>query len=215
MLRRVRPALLVVALAAPLALADDDGFTPLFDGKSTAGWTVVGARPDGWSVADGVLSTDKPGAGWLCTDKTYGDFVLKLEFRVPKGGNSGVFLRSPRQGDPAYTGMEIQILDDDADIYKDLKPFQYCGSLYGIEATKRGHTKPAGEWNAMEIAAEGRKITVKLNGTTVVDTNLDDHKDAEKSHPGMLRTEGHIGLQGLHSRGEAVQFRNSRIKERK
>ena len=156
--------------------------------------------------------TKGEGGGWLSTEKTYGDFVLKLEYRLRPGGNSGVFIRSPRTGDPAYTGMEIQILDDESDRYKALQPFQYCGSVYGVVAAKRGQAKPAGEWNALEIRAEGPKVQVKLNGATIVDANLDDHPDAAEKHPGIKRRDGYIGLQ---SHSEPVEFRNIQIKELK
>ena len=212
MTRPARLALLALALAAPLVAAEDEGFTPLFDGKSTAGWTPVAGKQGNWTVADGLLVTRGEGGGWLSTERTYGDFVLKLEYRLRAGGNSGVFLRSPRSGDPAYTGMEIQVLDDEDARYKSLQPFQYCGSIYGVVAAERGHTKPAGEWNMMEIRAEGSKVQVKLNGATVVDADLEKHADAAEKHPGIKRRDGYIGLQ---SHSEPVEFRNIRIKERK
>ena len=111
----LRLALLVIALAASTAAADEEVFVSLFDGRTTEGWTPVGGQPGNWSVDDGRLITQGQGGGWLSTEKTYADFTLTLEYSVAPGGNSGVFLRSPRQGDPAYTGMEIQILDDNAD----------------------------------------------------------------------------------------------------
>lgn len=187
----------------------DDGFKPLFDGKTLAGWTMVDGKEGNWVVEDGVLITKGEGGGWLSTSDTYKNFTVKLEYRLKEGGNSGVFIRSPHNGDPAYTGMEIQVLDDDARVYKDLKPFQYCGSVYGVEAAKRGHTKAAGEWNAMEITANGSKITVTLNGAKIVETDLKDHQDVSKEHPGILRPDGYIGLQ---SHSEPVEFRNIAIK---
>ena len=199
---------LALTLAPALAPAADTPATPLFDGKSLAGWSPVGGKADNWTAQDGLLVTKGDGGGWLSTEKTYSDFALKLEFRTGPGGNSGVFIRSPRTGDPAYTGMEIQVLDDDAAMYKDLKPFQYCGSVYGVIPAKRGSLKPAGEWNAMEITAKGTRITVKLNGQTVVDGDLADHSDAEKTHPGILRKEGYIGLQ---SHSDRVEFRNIEV----
>ena len=192
-------------LAAAIGLAAEEGFTPLFDGKSTEGWTPVGGKPGNWLVKDGLLVTKGEGGGWLSTDKTYANFVLTLEYKVGPGGNSGVFIRSPHSGDPAYSGMELQVLDDDDDQYKNLKPFQYTGSVYGVVAAKRGHTKKPGEWNRMEITADGPKVVVKLNGATIVDANLDEHQDAAKEHPGILRKEGYIGLQ---SHSDEVQFRN-------
>jgi hypothetical protein len=146
------------------------------------------------------------------TGRTYADFALSLEYSVSPGGNSGVFLRAPREGDAAYTGMEIQLLDDDAEMYRDLKPFQYTGSIYGVVAAKRGQTQPPDHWNRMEITAQGPKVTVTLNGTTIVAADLGDHADAAEAHPGIKRTDGYIGLQ---SHSDRVEFRNIRIKELK
>lgn len=211
--RSVSFALLgMLALATSATIAKDEEFKPLFDGKTIEGWTLVQSAKGNWVAKDGVLVTKGQGGGWLSTDREYADFTLKLEYKTKVGGNSGVFIRSPRSGDPAYTGMEIQILDDDADMYKALRPDQYCGSIYGVVATKRGFTKPAGEWNAMEIAAKGSHVTVKLNGATVVEADLAEHQDAAKRHPGILRKTGYIGLQ---SHSEPVEFRRIMIKELK
>lgn len=209
MSRSISLALIALALSPAAGFADDDGFEPLFDGKSTAGWTRVGGKEKNWVVENGELITQGASGGWLSTEKTYGDFILKLEYQVGPGGNSGVFIRSPHSGDPAYTGMEIQVLDDDSDRYKSLKPFQYCGSVYGVEAAKRGSTKPAGQWNAMEITAIGPKVTVKLNGTVITEADLTKHADAEAGHPGIKRPDGYIGFQ---NHDEPVKFRNIAIK---
>lgn len=207
-LRTLVPVLFLVSAGR----GDESGFVSLFDGKTTEGWTTVGGKEGNWQVSDGKLVTKGQGGGWISTNKTYGNFVLKLEFRLGPGGNSGVFIRAPRSGDPAYTGMEIQVLDDDDAQYKDLKPFQYTGSVYGVVAAKRGHTKRPGEWNHMEIRAQGSKVVVSLNGTTIVDANLAEHGDAAKEHPGILRADGYIGLQ---SHSDEVQFRNIAIEELK
>jgi hypothetical protein len=205
-------AFIPALLAAHAAQADEGGFVPLFDGKTTAGWTTVGGKPENWLVRDGVLVTRGQGGGWLSTDATYANFVLTLEFRFGPGGNSGVFLRAPREGNPAYAGMEIQILDDDAERYRSLKPYQYTGSIYGVVAAKRGHVKAPGQWNRMEIRADGPKVVVTLNGATIVDANLSEHADAVAEHPGLLRKDGFIGLQ---SHNDEVEFRNVAIKELK
>ena len=81
------------------------------------------------------------------------------------------------EGDAAYVGIEIQVLDDGGSQYTKLQPFQYHGSIYGMIPPKRGFQKPVGEWNSEEITAKGRQVTVKLNGTTIVDASLDDVKD--------------------------------------
>jgi hypothetical protein len=197
-------------LAAALIGADDTGQVALFDGQSTKGWTPVGGKPDNWAVRDGLLVTRGDGGGWLSTDKTYANFVLRLEYRTGPAGNSGVFIRAPREGDAAYTGMEIQILDDDDAKYKALQPFQYTGSVYGVVAARRGHTKPPGQWNAMEITADGPKVRVVLNGAEIVKADLTEHSSAADKHPGILRRDGYIGLQ---SHSDPVEFRNITIKE--
>jgi hypothetical protein len=208
------PLLLVVSAARPDKVADSnptppEGFTPLFNGKDLKGWQVHGGKLASWGANDGVLFVSGGGGGWLMTEKEYGDFELRLEFKVPKNGNSGVALRSPLAGDPAYTGMEIQILDDPN--YKGIKDWQHTGSIYGVVAPSKVPTKPVGEWNAYRITAKGRQITIELNGEKVVDANLDEYKEKHaKAHPGILRTKGHIGLQ---EHGGRVEFRNLFVKE--
>jgi hypothetical protein len=118
------------------------------------------------------------------------------------------------EGDAAYAGMELQILDNTAEIHKDLKPYQYHGSIYGVAPAKRGYLKPVGEWNDQEVIADGRRITVKLNGVVIVDADIDEASSPKtmdgRDHPGLKREKGHIGFLGHGSR---VEFRNIRIKE--
>src|SRR5262249_14288807 len=212
-------ALLVVLL--PATRADDKtqkaeplnvppkGFTALFNGKDLTGWKVHGGKLASWGADKGVLFVKGGGGGWLVAEEEYADFELRLEFKVPKGGNSGVALRSPLKGDPAYTGMEIQILDDPA--YKGLQKWQHTGSIYGVVPPTKIATKPVGEWNSYKITCQGRQVTVELNGEKVVDANLDDYTAKHaKAHPGILREKGHVGLQ---EHGGRVEFRNLFIKE--
>ena len=203
-------------LALLLLLAADtkpEGFVPLFNGKDLAGWKAHGGKIEKWSVdaANKTIHTGKGGGGWLMTAKEYGDFELRLEFRVPKGGNSGVALRSPMKGDPAYTGMEIQILDDAS--HKGIKEWQHTGSIYGVVAASSVPTKPLGEWNSYRIVCKGSKVMIELNGKTVVDADLADSKAKHaKAHPGILRDKGHLGIQ---DHGGKVEFRNLFVKELK
>lgn len=200
-----------LALLGSIAgLAEDKMFVSLFDGKSLNGWTQVSKKGPGYLVENGLLVCPKEGGGNLFTEKEYANFVLRFEFRTEPGGNNGVGIRAPLTGDAAYEGMEIQILDSD---YKgELRPAQYHGSIYDVVPAKRGFLKKAGEWNSQEITADGRRIRVKLNGTVIVDADLDSIKDPEvlKKHPGLARTKGHIGFLGHGSR---VEFRNIKIKE--
>jgi 3-keto-disaccharide hydrolase len=210
MLRRIGLGTFAVLLLALGAVRADDlnppeGYHPLFNGKDLAGWKVQeGGKREAWGAENGVLYTSGSGGAWLLTEKEYGDFELILEFKVPENGNSGVALRTPAKGDPAYVGMEIQVLDDDGSAYKTLKPTQYTGSIYDVVGAKRGSVRPAGEWNLMKIVCKGRHVTVEVNGFTIVDANLDDHKDRVDKHPGLAREAGFLGLQ---SHGSRVEFR--------
>ena len=197
---------------------DEEGFTSLFNGKDLSGW-IYGKRAGGenksgagYQVADGSLFCTVKDGGNLYTEKEYGDFVFRFEFKLTENANNGIGIRAPLTGDSAYEGMEIQVLDDSGSQYKNLRPEQYHGSIYDCFAAKRGHQKPVGEWNEEEITAKGRQVTVKLNGVVIVDANLDDIKDEAKlkKHPGLANKKGHIGFLG---HGARVEFRGMRVKE--
>ena len=203
----------VVLLLAPVAQARDNGFVSLFDGKTLDGWTLVGGVGPGYVVKDGILVCPADGGGNLFTTKEYSDFVFRFEFKLDRAGNNGIGIRAPYEGDAAYMGMEIQILDDSAPDYANLLPGQYHGSIYRVVPAKRGALKPVGTWNQEEITAIGRHIRVKVNGKMTVDANLNDVTDHETlaEHPGMLRDRGHVGFLG-HGPSE-VDFRNVWIKD--
>jgi len=192
---------------------DYKNYVSLFDGKSLAGWLLMGKKGQGYLVENGNLVCPADGGGNLFTVKEYANFIFDFEFRVSTGGNNGVGIRAPLEGDAAFVGMEIQILDDEAPLYKGkLRPAQYHGSIYDVFPAKPGYLKKAGEWNHEQIKADGRHIQVILNTHTIVDANLDSVKDPAvlKKHPGLARTSGHIGFLGHESR---VEFRQIRIKE--
>ncbi len=200
-------------LAAVAMAADEPGFVPLFDGKTLNGWVLRGKKGPGYVVENGVLVCPADGGGNLFTEKEYANFILRLEYRLSPGGNNGVGIRAPLDGQASYQGMEIQILDDQHEKYKGrLRPEQHTGSIYDVIPARTRFQKPAGEWNEMEITAQGRRIRVRINGEIVVDADLDIVKDPAtlKKHPGLARTSGHIGLLG-HS--TLVEFRNIRVRE--
>jgi len=184
----------------------------LFNEKDLSGWEAVGADISTWGVEDGILYTTGEGGGWLCTDKTYSDFILSLEFRLPEEGNSGIFLRAPRKGNPAYAGMEVQVLDDYADKYRTLEPWQYTGSVDKVQAPSKRVTKPAGQWNKYKILCDGPVVKVWSNGHLINDVNLIQHMNKSDTHPGLKRRKGYIGLQNHSTR---VEYRNIKIKELK
>jgi hypothetical protein len=186
-------------------------FAKLFDGKMLTGWKLCGGEGVGYVVQDGCIVCPKNGGGNLFTEKEYTDFVFRVEFKTEPGGNNGIGIRAPYEGDAAYVGMEVQVLDDDAPEYKNLLPGQYCGSVYKVSPVKRGALKKAGEWNAMEVAAIGRRVQVKLNGQLVNDADLNAVTDPATlaDHPGILREGGHVGFLGHGP--SVVSFRNPEI----
>ena len=206
----------LIALTLLLGLsvdAEEKGFKSIFNGKDFTGW----AGPiDNYQVTDGTIQC-KPGkGGTIYTKENYSDFVVRMEIKLPAGGNNGLAIRYPGKGDTAYVGMcELQVLDNTAKKYAKLHPAQYHGSAYGMAAAKRGHLKKPGEWNTQEVTVKGHTIKVVLNGETILDCDLS--KLGKTMGPitkfkGRLRTEGHFGFAG---HGAAVQFRNVRIKRLK
>jgi hypothetical protein len=212
-MRRQLLALFVFATAGTLP-ADDKtpaGFTNLFNGKDLSGWKATG-KADAWAVEDGVIVCKGGGGGWLLTEKEYADFEFACEYRWAKsGGNSGVALRTPEKGDPAYQGMEIQLIDDEGWPGK-LADYQHTGSIYDVQPAKPAKNKPIGEWNAVKIVCKGRAVKVEQNGSGLIDANLDDYKAKADKHPGLAREKGRIGFQSYNIR---VEFRNVHVKELK
>jgi hypothetical protein len=206
---------LLMFLGAPTnnVAAAETGFITLFDGRTLNGWRAVGKQGEGYVPKDGVLVCPATGGGNLFTEKEYANFVFRFEFKLSENGNNGVGIRAPLEGDAAYLGMEIQVLDDNGPQYKGkLRPAQYHGSIYDVVPAKRGALKPAGQWNEEEILADGRTVKVTLNGQVIVEANLNDLHDAATiaKHPGLFRSKGHVGFLG---HGTHIEFRNIRLKE--
>lgn len=166
-----------------------DGWQLLFDGHSL-GRLHTATRTGGWIVNKGHLTWDKGGA-WLATDDTYYDFVIRLEYRASPGANSGVFLRSSADGDPAKTGMEFDLP---------------TGTLGGVIQPSKNMARKSGEWNKVEITVQARRVSAVWNGERVIDADLDDHP-ALASRAAW----GHAGLEAPAS-GPPVEFRNLRVR---
>jgi hypothetical protein len=188
------------------------GFDMLFDGSNLNNW--IGNKT-GYLVDNGTMVVNPAGGsgGNLYTAKEYGDFEYRFEFQLTPGANNGLGIRTPTEGDAAYVGMELQILDNEADIYKNLQAYQYHGSVYGVIPARRGFLKPTGEWNEEVVMAKGSKIKVVLNGQVIMEGDI---KEASKNgtadhreHPGLHNPKGHIGFLG---HGSVVRFRNIRVK---
>jgi len=197
--------------AAPPPAVDnqwEQAFTPMFNGVDLTGWQVMGS--ESWSVQDGVLECSGEGGGWIRSERQYRDFVLRLEYRVTPDANSGIFIRSALEGNPAFSGMEIQVLDD----YGEPPDTHSAGSLYDAVAPAVNASKPAGEWNQVEITCWGDNLVVFMNGQKLYAINLADPalnatQAEERKFPNRAQT-GYIGLQ---NHGAAVAYRNLRINE--
>jgi hypothetical protein len=214
------PAILA-GLAAALGAAElppvEPGFTRIFDGKGLDGWKVVNGKAESWRAADGVLHAAS-GGNWIAYKEPLGDFILRLDFKVSRGGNSGVFVRVPDDAcdDPWIRGFEAQITHEVRD------PEHCTGTLYGVagvekllskgggpewrEAWHRDHESD-GVWHAYEIVCLGKRITVRVDSVECVDASA-DAVPAMASRP----LKGFIGLQDSHAGpGSAIAFKNVRI----
>ncbi len=193
-----------------LASCEPEGFESIFNGQDFAGWK---GPTDNYEIAENMIRC-KPGkGGTIYTANDYRDFVARLEFRLPEGGNNGLAIRYPGTGDTAYQGMcELQVLDNtSAKFAGRLDPRQYHGSAYGLVAAHQGYLRPVGQWNFQEVTVNGSTIKVELNGTVILDCDLSTVTEymADTPHPGKENASGHFGLAGHN---DPVEFRNLQIK---
>jgi hypothetical protein len=188
------------------------GFKTVFNGKDFTGW----AGPvENYEVKDGAVVCKPAKGGTIYYNQDLKDFMARVEFQLPPGGNNGLAIRYPGQGDTAYVGMcELQVLDTENEKYKKLDPRQAHGSAYGISAAHRGYLHPLGDWNFEEVTIKGSTIKVELNGVVILDTDVSKVTEymANSKHPGKDRTNGFFGFAG-HS--DPVAFRNVQVKELK
>lgn len=191
------------------ALTRDPPPTLAFDGATWEGWA---GEVDGWEIVDGAMRCRPGSGGTIHTVQEYGDFVASFQFRLPPGGNNGLAIRYPGAGDTAYVGMcELQVLDDGAEQYANLKPWQYHGSAYGMVPAIRGFQRPVGEWNQERVTVAGGRVMVELNGVAILDADLHALESTAdgREHPGRLRTHGSFGFAG---HGDAVEFRDVHVR---
>lgn len=192
-----------------LAGHGEKGFQSVFDGQTFQGWA---GPTNEYEVTDQAICCQRGKGGTIYTTQEYSDFMARLEFKLPPGGNNGLAIRYPGQGDTAYVGMcELQVLDSEAPQYKNLDPRQYHGSAYGMVPAHRGYLRDTGQWNFEEVTVKGPKIKVELNGTVILDCDLSQVHEfmAKSAHPGKDRTSGHFGFAG---HDDPVCFRDIRIK---
>ncbi len=190
-----------------------EGFVSLFNGRNLDNW--VGNKQS-YVAEDGmiVIKPEDGSGGNLYTAKEYSDFVLRFEFLLTPAANNGLGIRAPLEGDAAYVGMELQIIDNTAPVYANLQPYQYHGSVYGVIPAKRDYLKPVGEWNYQEVYVKGTQIKVTLNDIVILDGDIAGPRDKgtmdHNDHPGLKNKTGHIGFLG---HGSVVNFKNIRIKD--
>ena len=190
-----------------LASKGGEGFATLFNGKDLSGWQ---GAVDNYEIKDGTIVCKAGKGGNLLTKEEYADFVARVEFKLPSGGNNGLAIRCPLGGDTAYAGMtELQVLDDNYEkVRGPIDPRQVHGSAYGMVAAARGYQHAIGEWNFQEVTVKGSTIRVELNGTVILDADLSKVDMAtvmaKSEHPGKDRPSGFFGFAG-HS--DPVQFR--------
>jgi hypothetical protein len=213
--RRFRDDLLTAAMGLSCLLftlhsavrasnSDDQGFVPLFNGRDLSGFQTTGT----WVFEeDGVLALKPKYRGFrllpdyksfLWTEATYDDFVLDLEFKVPKGGNSGVFVRSSSQR--SYIQTQIR------DSHGKAEPLGVsdCGAVEGLAAPSKNMSKPAGEWNRMVITCQGDRMQVELNGEEIINLDLSEAQRTRTARSGRI---------GFENKSSPVAFRNVKIKE--
>ena len=221
-----------LSLAAPAAISKDTAFVPLFPrdgvpaGWRAGAWNDVSKPADGspvWTVKDGVLHSGSPRGSWLMSEKEYGDFILEYEFKLGERGNSGLALRAPLKGDPAFDGLELQMAD-----YRyntNATAAELTGGLYRALAPSKQVYKPT-EWNSYRVELRGSRIVVTLNGEKIQDVDLSAYSEPVKRHDNTLASglkdrprRGHIGFQelsrsekeGEKRSGDHVMIRNARI----
>jgi hypothetical protein len=185
------------------------GFERAFNGRDWTGWT---GPLENYDIRDGAIVCKPEKGGTIYTKETYADFAVRLEFQIPPGGNNGLAIRYPGEGDAAYSGMcELQVLDNLSPQYADLDARQYHGSAYGMVPAHRDYLRPAGQWNFQEVFVKGATIQVELNGTMILDADLSRVTQylGNKAHPGKSLASGHFGFAGHN---DPVAFREIQIK---
>jgi hypothetical protein len=190
--------------SASLSAAEELVLRPLFNGTDLSGW-----KGEGYVVEDGTMVCTPQGKN-LMTEETFANYVLDFEFQLTPGANNGLGIHYPGTGNPAFTGMEVQILDSTHPKYADLKDYQFHGGLYTLAAAKQGFLKPVGEWNQQRVTVMGPTIKVELNDQIILRANFDDLAARHPEHEGVKRRSGHIGFLG---HGDRVAFRKIHIGE--
>ena len=195
------------------------GWKLLFDGKTLSGWGCTDTNSTGWKAENGAIYYDVSGGGMLYSTGRYGSFELKIDFKVDRGTNSGIFFRWDRLGDPVQTGIEMQVLDSS----RDNPPGKHsCGAIYDVLAPSENAMKPAMEWNTALIRCRDNFVSIRLNGKRVIQMDLNRWTQPHRNPDGtdnkfdtaykdMARV-GHIGLQDHDGK---VWYKSIKVRELK
>lgn len=193
----------------------EEGYVLLFNGTDLKGWHLATGVHGGWKAQDGALNLTKDGR-MLYTDQQYDNFILKLDFKMARNCNSGVFIRVGDPQNPGQTGLEIQILDDAS---RKEPTFHSCGSIYGFVRPKKHVTRPAGQWNTFIITANKNLITVEMNDAKICEMNLEEwdkpglRPDGSKLRSNVIaRNLPRKGLIGLQDHTSTISFKNIKLK---
>ena len=192
-----------------LAAQEASKYESIFNGRDLSGWT---GELKNYEVVDGAIRCKEGKGGTVFTEKQYSDFIARLEFKLPPGGNNGLAIRYPGKGAPHLDGLELQVLDSEDPKYAKLDSRQYHGSVYGLVAAHRGHLQPTGEWNFQQVTVRGSRVKVELNGSTILDADLSKVTESKDGAvpPGAKIKSGHFGFAGHN---DPVAFRNISIRE--
>lgn len=201
----LRIAVACLFVVTSVACAAECHFKSLFNGHDLSGWQgVTSDASASWKVEDGAIVCTGQKGTWLRSNQQYGDFNLRFEYRLRPGGNSGIYVRVPAAGAHREGGgAEVQLLDDSAERYKNIEPAQHCGSIYKVAPATSHVSRPAGEWNTMEINCQGAAYRITHNGLVIVNATAAEFPELARRFK-----RGYLGLQN-HS--EEVWFRNLRI----
>lgn len=210
------PGVVLNGSPATTASTTEPPFVSLYNGQDLTGWEVHDGKIESWRAEGEQLSCIAPGGGWLRTKQRYSDFVLRVEYRLSAGANTGIAFRFPPEGNPSSNGFEVQLIDDSAAKYQGISPVQHTGSLYYLAAPQAtGASKVAGDWNLCQVTGRGPRVEIRINGLVVNSVALDDPAlnpagNATRRLADQRPPLGHIGLQSYQTR---VDFRKIEIQD--
>lgn len=186
-------------------------WVPVFDGKTLKGWEVMGGNKEAFFVEDGAIACNGQGGDWIRYTIPVSNFALRLEYKISPGGNSGIFIRSAKEGAPHETGWEVQVLDThERGINK--PDCHSAGAIYDVLTPMLNAARPADEYNSVEITCVDTHVKVEMNGYKIIDfdyATLTQPIGKFKTPYAEMPLTGYIGFQ---DHGSPVWYRNIEIK---